>query len=78
MQNRKTPTSANANLFVALRAGFPQDLDGVAVETESIKMGNATNYMPIPAKYGDVKTSGLTAEIKKGDAAPLAFELKSK
>ena len=26
-------TAANANLFVALRAGFPADLDGVAIET---------------------------------------------
>ena len=34
MQNRNTPTSANGNLFVALRAGFPQDLDSVAVETD--------------------------------------------
>ena len=34
MQNRNTPTPANGNLFVALRAGFPQDLDAVAIETD--------------------------------------------
>ncbi|HEY4958658.1 MAG TPA: malonyl-CoA synthase [Caldimonas sp.] len=28
-----TTAAANANLFVALRAGFPDDLDGVAIET---------------------------------------------
>ena len=35
MQNRNTPTDANGNLFVALRAGFPQDLDALAVETDN-------------------------------------------
>jgi malonyl-CoA/methylmalonyl-CoA synthetase len=28
-----TTAAANANLFVALRAGFPADLDGIAIET---------------------------------------------
>jgi len=32
---KTTPLSGNSNLFVALRAAFPKDLDGVAVETDS-------------------------------------------
>ena len=32
-------TAANANLFVALRAGFPADLDGVAIETVDTGLG---------------------------------------
>ena len=35
MQKRLTPSSANGNLFAALRAGFPNDLDSVAVETDN-------------------------------------------
>ena len=27
--------TANANLFAALRAAFPADLDGIAVETDN-------------------------------------------
>jgi hypothetical protein len=48
----------------------------VAVETESAKIGDPANYVPIPLKYGNVKTSGLTATVAKGE--PLTFELKSK
>ena len=32
-------TAANANLFVALRTGFPADLDGVAIETVDTGLG---------------------------------------
>ena len=31
----KTATSTNANLFAALRAAFPDDLDRTAIETDS-------------------------------------------
>jgi hypothetical protein len=57
----------------------------VSVETESLRdFGTPDNpipkdYVPIPAKYADVKTSGLTATVARGeDAPPLVFELKSK
>ena len=33
--NQHKPTPVNANLFVALRAGFPKDLDSVAIETDN-------------------------------------------
>ncbi len=35
MHMQNPPTPANGNLFAALRAAFPQDLDSVAVETDN-------------------------------------------
>ncbi len=31
---------------------------------------------PIPAKYGQAASSGLTAEVKDGENAPIDFQLK--
>ena len=52
----------------------------MAVDNESQKFNNPDKYDPIPKKYRDVKTSGLTATVAKGepDAKPLSIELKSK
>jgi len=54
----------------------------VAVETESTKMGGSGGYVPIPAKYAAIATSGLKATITKagpdGQAQTLSFDLKSK
>jgi hypothetical protein len=52
----------------------------VSVDTELLRMNNPSAYVPIPKKYANVKTSGLTATIAKGeaDAKPLTIELKSK
>jgi hypothetical protein len=56
----------------------PEGQVNVIVETESTRMGNAAAYIAIPAKYGDAKTSGLSATIAKGGNSALQFELKSK
>jgi hypothetical protein len=48
----------------------------VVIETESAR-GNP-GYVPVPAKYADAKTSGLTAVVVKANRQPLLFELKSK
>jgi hypothetical protein len=52
----------------------------VAIETESAQSGNPKGYIPIPAKYANVKTSGLTATIDNAETAgaKLSFDLKSK
>ena len=48
----------------------------VVIETESAR-GNP-GFVPVPAKYADATTSGLTATVVKADRRPLLFELKSK
>jgi hypothetical protein len=48
----------------------------VAVDNESQKFNNPKNYVALPSKYTNVKTSGLTATI--GGEDPLKIELKSK
>ncbi len=58
-------------------ADAPKGKVNVAIETETAR-GNNPNYVPIPKRYGDVKTSGLSADIQPDAAAPFAFELKSK
>jgi hypothetical protein len=52
----------------------------LAVDNESQKTNNPQAYVPIPAKYRDVKTSGLKATIgnNKGEGGGLTIELKSK
>lgn len=54
----------------------------IAIDTQLQKFNNPTTYVPIPAKYADVRTSGLTAVIKKDAGAEgpqkLTIELKSK
>ncbi len=52
----------------------------IAVDNESQKSNNPQAYVPLPAKYTSVKTSGLTATIGKGagEGSPLKIELKSK
>jgi hypothetical protein len=57
-------------------ADAPLGRVGVVIETESAR-GNP-GYVPIPAKYADAKTSGLTATVVKSDRQPLLFELMSK
>jgi hypothetical protein len=52
----------------------------VAVDNESQKFNNPQVYVPIPAKYKDVKTSGLKLTVAKDavDGPGLTIELKSK
>jgi hypothetical protein len=53
----------------------------VAVQTKTALFGsNASAYVPIPEKYNNPNTSGLTADIDQSikDGPVLKFELKSK
>jgi hypothetical protein len=52
----------------------------VAVDTASAQIGNPKGYVAIPAKYKNIKTSGLTANILKDkpEGITLNFDLKSK
>jgi hypothetical protein len=71
-----------------LVADAPEGPVTVAIETESVlalapPLGpndpKPKAYVPIPAKYADEKTSGLSATVARGeDAPPLSFDLKSK
>jgi hypothetical protein len=47
----------------------------VTIETESLKYGNAKDYVQIPNRYADPSSSGLTADIKPGDNTDVNFEL---
>ena len=51
----------------------------VAVQTKSALIGNPSAYVPIPDKYMDPQTSGLTADIDQSvQGGPvLKFDLKS-
>lgn len=48
----------------------------VGVDTASIQYGNPAKFVPIPAKYADSATSGLSIEIKPGDNPNVNFDLK--
>jgi hypothetical protein len=52
----------------------------ISVDTESARIGNPSAYFPVPAKYRNANTSGLTATINKDGSEPtkLTFDLKSK
>src|SRR5689334_18166198 len=48
----------------------------VGVDTASIQYGNPAKFVPIPAKYADSATSGLSIEIKSGANENVNFDLK--
>lgn len=48
----------------------------VGVDTASIQYGNPAKFVPIPAKYADSGTSGLSIEIQPGDNENVNFDLK--
>jgi hypothetical protein len=48
----------------------------VGVDTASIKYGDPAKFVPIPAKYADSATSGLSVEIKPGVNENVNFDLK--
>jgi hypothetical protein len=52
----------------------------IAVDNESQKNNNPQAYVPLPAKYKDIKTSGLkgTVVADAGEGQALKIELKSK
>jgi hypothetical protein len=48
----------------------------VTIDTTSIQVGNPPKYVPIPEKYRDPATSGLTVELQPGENEHLDFALK--
>jgi hypothetical protein len=65
--------------FIVINAPLGDVL--VTVETESVRRISPNDYVPIPKKYANAKTSGLTAVIAHGtteEPTPLVIELKSK
>jgi hypothetical protein len=48
----------------------------IAVNTEALKMVDSTRYVPIPAKYTDPETSGITADIKANEANTIEIKLE--
>ena len=64
--------------FIATDAPLGDAL--ISVDTRALKFNSPKNYVPIPEKYADVKTSGLTAKIVAGqpEGMTLTLELKSK
>ena len=50
----------------------------MSVETESARIGNPNGYIPIPAKYGTINASGLTATVSEENSQPICVQLKSR
>jgi hypothetical protein len=69
-----TPIPIYGGAYTTDRA--PIGKNQVTVETNSIQFGNPAAFVPIPAKYNDSSTSGLTAEIKPGDNENVDFALQ--
>jgi hypothetical protein len=59
--------------FFSDRAPIGDNL--VTVDTASIHFGNPAAYVPIPEKYNNSRTSGLTVNIKAGSNENIDFRL---
>jgi hypothetical protein len=47
----------------------------VTIDTSSIKFSNPSGYVPIPEKYSNKNTSGLSADIQPGNNENVDFQL---
>jgi hypothetical protein len=56
----------------------PTGKNTVYIDTSSIQLGNPAKYVPIPAKYNDSSTSGLTVDIQPGENENVDFKLESR
>ena len=56
------------------RAAIGKNL--VTIDTSSIKFSNPSGYVPIPEKYSDKNTSGLSVDIQLGENENVNFDLK--
>ena len=64
-------TTPNANLFAALRAAFPQDLDRIAVETD-----NGLHYSWRDLERASAMIANLLAALKLGEGARIAVQVE--
>jgi hypothetical protein len=69
-----TAASIRDGVYTTDRA--PLGKGTVTVDTASIQFGNPAKYVPIPAKYGDSTTSGLTVDVHAGDNENIDFVLE--
>ena len=69
-----TSASINDGAYSTDRA--PTGKVAVGVDTASIQYGNPAKFVPIPAKYADSATSGLSIEVTPGLNKNINFDLK--
>ena len=55
--------------------GAPVGGARVSVETESIRFGDPTHYVPIPRKYSRIESSGIRIDVRPGDNPDVAVAL---
>jgi hypothetical protein len=48
----------------------------VTIDTNSIQVGNPPKYVPIPERYRNAETSGLTVELQAGKNENIDFALQ--
>lgn len=58
--------------------GAPVGEAQLAVETDSLRYADPAHFVPIPAKYRAIETSGLSFEVQPGDNTNVKVELKSR
>ncbi len=73
--NYRIPTMISNGEYSTKRA--PIGKCKVAIETESLTLGNSKDYVPIPKHYGSFEDSGFSADLVAGENKNVDFSLEA-
>ena len=59
-------------------AGAPIGKSQVVIDTSSVKLGSASDYMELPKKYANLRSTDLIVDLEPGENEGVELRLSSK